>query len=91
MQRVLLRHPSSGLVVGLAVHASNPGRPFNELTTGLDHIAFSVADRAELQDWLRWFERHGVDHSPINEGVTGWVVTFRDPDNIQLEVYSRTK
>ncbi len=91
MRRVLMRHPGGGIVLGLAEHAANPGNPFNELTSGLDHLAFQVPDRAELEGWLQRFEELGVDHSPIKEGVTGWLITFRDPDNIQLEVYTGSK
>jgi catechol 2,3-dioxygenase-like lactoylglutathione lyase family enzyme len=86
-----MHHPDAGVTIGLAGHAANPGEPFDELRTGLDHIAFTVTGRSELEGWLQRLEEHGVDHSPIKEGASGWLITFRDPDNIQLELYTRGK
>lgn len=90
-RKVVLLHPSSPLRIVLSLHQKNEGDPASEFRTGLDHIAFTVADRAELERWQQRFEELGVEHSPINEGATGWLITFRDPDNIQLEVYTQTK
>ena len=36
---VLLKHPASGLLIGLLQHPANPGEPFSEFRTGLDHPA----------------------------------------------------
>src|SRR6185437_5067995 len=49
--KVLLRHPASGLVIVLCAHKANPGEPFSEFRTGLDHLSFTVRDRAELDAW----------------------------------------
>ena len=57
----------------------------------MDHLAFTVADREVLEAWVRRFDELGVDHSPIKEGATGWLTTFRDPDNIQFEMYTQGK
>ena len=43
---VILTEPRSGIMIGLHHHEANPGQPFHESRTGLDHIAFGVADRA---------------------------------------------
>jgi hypothetical protein len=51
---VLLMDPRSGIAIGLHHHEANPGQPFQESRTGLDHIS---------------------------------VLIFRDPDNIQLELF----
>lgn len=80
----------SGRLV-LSLHRANAGQPFSEFATGLDHLAFTVTDRAELEAWQRRFEELGVEHSPITEGATGWLVVFRDPDNIQFEMYTQGK
>lgn len=87
--KVLLRHPGSGLVIVLCAHRSNPGEPFSEFRTGLDHLSFTVPNRAELDAWQRRFAERGVTHSPIYESPTGrgTVLVFRDPDNLQLEMY----
>lgn len=90
-QKVVLLHPTEPLRIVLSYHKSNPGEPFSEFRTGLDHIAFGVADRPALEAWQRQFEEMGVEHSPIKEGATGWLITFRDPDNLQYEMYTQSK
>ncbi|MBV9281301.1 MAG: VOC family protein [Chloroflexi bacterium] len=90
-RKFALLHPGSPLRIVLSYHRSNPGDPASEFRTGLDHVAFTVADRAELEAWVRRFEELKVDHSPIKEGATGYLITFRDPDNVQLEMYTRSK
>jgi catechol 2,3-dioxygenase-like lactoylglutathione lyase family enzyme len=90
-RKIVLLHPTEPLRVVLSQHQSNPGEPFSEFQTGLDHVALTVTDRAELEAWSRRFEELGVEHSEIKEGATGWLITFRDPDNIQLELYTRSK
>lgn len=90
-KKVVLLHPASPLRIVLSLHQANTGEPASEFRTGMDHIAFTVTDRMELERWQRHFEEKGVEHSPIKEGATGWLITFRDPDNIQLEVYTQGK
>jgi glyoxylase I family protein len=87
-RKVVLLHPTSPLRFVLSLHRANSGELASEFRTGLDHLAFTVADRAELDAWLAHFENLGVDHSSIKEGATGWLITFRDPDNVQLEMYT---
>lgn len=90
-RKQVLFHPGGAFRLALAQHAANTGDAFSESNSGLDHVAFSVADRAELEQWSRHFTACDVEHSPINEGLTGPLITFRDPDNIQLEVYTVSK
>ena len=61
---------------------------FAESRTGLDHVSFGVANRAELDKWQARFAELGVDQSPINDREGYAVLVFRDPDNIQLELMS---
>jgi glyoxylase I family protein len=43
----------------------------------------------DLEEWKRRFEDRGVDHSEIRRTPNGGgVITLRDPDNIQLEVFA---
>ena len=90
-RKIILLHPDSPLRIVLSLHQDNDGQPFSEFRTGLDHLALSVSDRAELERWQEWFDEAGVERSPIKEGATGWLITFRDPDNTQWEVYTQTK
>jgi catechol 2,3-dioxygenase-like lactoylglutathione lyase family enzyme len=90
-RKVALLHPSSPLRIVLSRHQANAGEPASEFRTGLDHVALTVTDREELERWERRFEEMSVEHSPIKEGATGWLIAFRDPDNVQLEMYTQTK
>jgi catechol 2,3-dioxygenase-like lactoylglutathione lyase family enzyme len=80
---VLLRHPESGVSIGLLQHASNLGETFSEFGTGLDHVEFEVTSFAELDAWRDQLDKFGVAHS----GAWPHIVSFRDPDNIQLEFF----
>ncbi len=62
--------------------------PFNERRPGLDHIAFGVASRDELVDWAAQLDELGVTHGDILDASYGSGLSFRDPDNIALEVYA---
>ena len=83
--KVIMRHPGSGILVGFTSHRANEGESFAETRTGLDHVAFAVPDREALTTWMERFEKLGVVHALA---TTGWLVTFRDPDNIQLQIYA---
>jgi catechol 2,3-dioxygenase-like lactoylglutathione lyase family enzyme len=86
---VVLHRPGSPLYLGLDKHDANRGERFDEWRTGLDHVAFHVANRAELDAWAEHLDREGVSHSGIAESSEPFpsaVLVFRDPDNIQLEL-----
>lgn len=70
-----------------------PGQPpvndrFDENRVGLDHVSFGVASRDELEAAVRVLDERGVTHGEIKDlpafGI--YVLAFRDPDNIQLEL-----
>lgn len=83
---VLLRDPGSPMVLSLRQHHGSGTARFDETRTGLDHVSFGVADRAELEEWQRRLAGHHVEHSPITDTPFGAVLVFRDPDHIQLEL-----
>jgi glyoxylase I family protein len=87
LSEVLLREQNTGFLLGLLAHRSNPGEPFSEFRTGLDHVEFGVASREELQAWVARLDGLAISHSGIKDRPGGALVTFRDPDNIQLEFY----
>jgi catechol 2,3-dioxygenase-like lactoylglutathione lyase family enzyme len=84
----LYMHPGTGLFLGFHTHDENEGERFTEFRTGLDHLGFGVDSRAELEAWRLRIEERGIDHSPIADRDYGSVLVFRDPDNIQLELYA---
>ncbi len=61
---------------------------FSPHRVGLDHISFSVGSRADLQKALALFEEKGVVHGEITDltpfGIS--ILSFNDPDGIQLEL-----
>ena len=83
---ITLMHPS-GLVVSVMTHDVPESGAFDERRIGLDHLAFQVADRDELQRWVAHLEAKGVTQSGIAEMSYGPTLVFRDPDNIQLELF----
>jgi catechol 2,3-dioxygenase-like lactoylglutathione lyase family enzyme len=88
MVKVLLRHPATGIMFGFTGHGPRAsGDQFSEFRTGMDHVAFAVRDRAGLEAWKARFEEFGVEHSEVKPSLMGDMIAFRDPDNIQFEVY----
>ena len=83
----VLACPRSGWVLGVREYPGGAGDRFDELRTGLDHFAFGVSSRAELDAWERELQSRGVEYSPVAETPIGSVIVFRDPDNIQLEFW----
>lgn len=88
---VLLIDPTSGLALGLHENRDNQGEQFDECRTGLDHIGFNVTDRAAMQHWAEHLTTLGIEHSGIREieqPMTFSTLVFRDPDHIQLELFT---
>ena len=78
-----------GFFIGLQGHgATEKGDRFSEFRVGLDHVAFRCADRPAVEEWAKHLDEVGVEHSGLKDVPYGTVLTFRDPDNIQLEFYS---
>ena len=83
----VLAHPASGCVVGLRQYPAGSGDGFDEMRTGLDHLAFGVDSADELAAWEDELARRGVAFTPAAVTPIGTVVVFRDPDDIQLEFW----
>ena len=69
-------------------HTNPTSDRFDERAVGLDHFALRVPDRAALEAWAKHFDDLGVPHSGIQEESGGPLIVFRDPDNIQLELWA---
>ena len=81
----VLADPGSGWLLGLRQYHGREGDGFDEFRTGMDHFAFSVENRGQLEDWERELSARAIEYTPI-----GSVIVFRDPDNIQLEFWLST-
>lgn len=88
---VLLHDRRTGLLIGLHHHAGHHGGPFDERRAGLDHIAWGVRERSDLDRWAGWLDGLGVAHSGVIDKTARRysAIVFRDPDGIQLELFHR--
>jgi glyoxylase I family protein len=88
-REAILVHPASGTILCLQQHDANAGEPFEPQRTGLDHVAFRVGERSDLDEWASRLAELGVPHSPVADRPYGSVLCARDPDQIQLEIFYR--
>ncbi len=94
----LLTDDTRQLMIVLHRHDTNDSSLFAETVTGLDHAGFMIPSRTELEAWQEHLDANGViradvadkplTQSPIADEPYGSVLVFRDPDNIQLELFS---
>jgi len=77
------------LVVAPPLEGTAEDDRFSEHRIGLDHLAFAVEDRAELDSLVERPQAAGVDTKGVETDVVlgKEYVAFRDPDNVQLEAY----
>ena len=85
---VVLGTADMSLNVGLDHHPANGGDAFDPTRTGLDHVCFQVSDAAALTAWAAHLDQRSVAHSGVYamEGTPFKLLTFADPDGIQLEL-----
>jgi glyoxylase I family protein len=89
-RKVFLRHDGLRTRLGLTQHRHGPADAFDETRVGIDHLALAVSSREELDGWAQRFSDAGVSFSPVataNSIPGAAVLVFRDPDNIQLELF----
>ncbi|UIK87641.2 VOC family protein [Arthrobacter polaris] len=84
---IVLVHQATGLIIGLNQHSEVPVTRFDDRSVGLDHVGFSVPERADLDAWQKQLAALDVVHSPAEDTANGAALVFRDPDNIQLELW----
>lgn len=72
-----------GTLIGLRPVAADR---FHEDRCGLDHLAFRVGSKAELDDAAKHLDDLGVQHEPVKDIGPSYILEFRDPDNIALEL-----
>ncbi len=84
----VLAHPESGMVIGLRQYPlTGSGDAFDEMRTGLDHVAIGVESADDLTAWAARLDELAVAYTPSAETPIGTVIVVRDPDNIQLEFW----
>jgi catechol-2,3-dioxygenase len=79
----------NGTMLGLHQFPDTDVRtPFTERRAGLDHLAFGVADRSELERWEKHLDQLGIGHGDIRDAAYGSALSFRDPDGLPLEFFA---
>jgi len=61
---------------------------FDENRVGLDHVSFNVGSYEVLEQAAQVFDERGISRGEIKDlaDLGLYVMAFRDPDNIQLEL-----
>jgi glyoxylase I family protein len=87
---VSLAEPRSGMELCLVAHRRGGGS-FDEFRIGLDHLEFLVARRGDLDAWAARLDELRIPHSGVKTPsyTANAMLTFRDPDGIQLEFFWR--
>jgi glyoxylase I family protein len=74
-------------MLGLVEHRGNDGSRFRPDRTGLDHAAFSVRTRDDVDAWAARLDAVGVEHSGRIDIPIGAILNFADPDGVQLSIF----
>lgn len=72
-----------GALIGLRPVANDR---FDEDRVGLDHLAFRAASKDELDAAAEHLDDLGIAHEPVKDIGPSYILEFRDPDNIALEL-----
>lgn len=72
-----------GTLLGLRPVATDR---FDEDRTGLDHVAFRITNKDELDSAAAHLDKLGIAHEPVKDIGPSYILQFRDPDNIALEL-----
>jgi glyoxylase I family protein len=72
-----------GTLIGLRPVAADR---FHEDRCGLDHVAFRLANTGELNAAAAHLDDLGIEYEPIKDIGPAYILEFRDPDNIALEL-----
>ena len=61
---------------------------FTEDRVGLDHVSFAVGSRADLDAAAALLDGLDVTHEGVKDIGAGYILEFRDPDNVALELFA---
>lgn len=83
----VMRFPAGGHSVALVEHTDTEPSRFDPTRVGLDHLAFNVGSRDELDRWAERFAAAGVNHTGPTAIPTGALVNLTDPDGTALALF----
>jgi glyoxylase I family protein len=75
------------VMIALRDHPGSNDEHFDPTRIGLDHVAFAVRSRAELEAWHISLVAAGVVCSPIEASPRGFHLNLKDPDAIAIELF----
>ncbi|MBA2560083.1 MAG: VOC family protein [Propionibacteriales bacterium] len=61
---------------------------FDENRVGLDHVSFALTARDDLDAAAALLDERGIGHGGVKDIGAGYILQFRDPDNIALELFA---
>jgi glyoxylase I family protein len=76
----------AGGLLGLRPVAAGEDR-YDEDRVGLDHLSFTVK-REDLDDAVTQLDGLGIAHEEIKDIGGAYILEFRDPDNVALELFA---
>jgi glyoxylase I family protein len=53
-----------------------------------DHVSFALSSRSELDDAAAQLTEQGIEHAGVKDIGAGYILEFRDPDQIALELFA---
>lgn len=81
----VLYHVGNGSLFGLRPVGSDT---FDEDRVGLDHVSFAVANKKALDNAAQLLDELGIAHEEIKDIGEAYILEFRDPDNVALELFA---
>jgi glyoxylase I family protein len=81
----VLYHVGNGSLFGLRPVGSDT---FDEDRVGLDHVSFAVANKEALDNAAQLLDELGIAHEEIKDIGEAYILEFRDPDNVALELFA---
>ncbi|CAN5506674.1 VOC family protein [soil metagenome] len=61
---------------------------FSEDRVGLDHLSFTIGGHAEIEAAAALLDELNIAHAGVKDIGAGYILEFRDPDNIALELFA---
>jgi glyoxylase I family protein len=83
----VMRFRAGRYSVGLVQHGSAANAPFDPSRVGLDHLAFDIESRDQIDEWAARLTASGVEHSGVIDVPPGAILNLKDPDGIALALF----
>lgn len=62
--------------------------PVTRAVAGYDPFAILVQGRDDIETWAARLDDLGIGRSPVTEATIGWLMSFKDPDGLELRFYT---